>query len=143
MKLIDEKDKKIIGMLAEDSRVSYTKMAKELGITEAAIRKRVKNLEARGIIRKYTIEVDSTKLGYNVVSLTGVDTEPEKFLDVAKKLKDEEFTRSVYITTGDHMIMAEIWAKDGDELTKIISEKIGKIPGVKKICPAIILEKLK
>ncbi|WP_048098369.1 Lrp/AsnC ligand binding domain-containing protein [Archaeoglobus sulfaticallidus] len=141
--MIDEKDKKIIGMLAEDSRVSYTKMAKELGITEAAIRKRVKNLEARGIIRKYTIEVDSTKLGYNVVSLTGVDTEPEKFLDVAKKLKDEEFTRSVYITTGDHMIMAEIWAKDGDELTKIISEKIGKIPGVKKICPAIILEKLK
>jgi Lrp/AsnC family transcriptional regulator for asnA, asnC and gidA len=39
--------------------------------------------------------------------------------------------------------MAEIWARDGDELTKIISDKIGKLPGVKKICPAIILEKVK
>jgi Lrp/AsnC family transcriptional regulator for asnA, asnC and gidA len=39
--------------------------------------------------------------------------------------------------------MTEIWTKDGRELTKLISEKIRKIDGVKKICPAIILEKLK
>ncbi len=143
MKSVDEKDIRIIQMLREDARISYTNMAKRLNITEAAVRKRVKNLESKGVIKKYTVEVDSSKLGYNIVSLTGVDTEPEKFLEVAKKLKDEDFTKSVYITTGDHMIMTEIWAKDGDELTKIISEKIGKLSGVKKICPAIILEKVK
>ncbi len=143
MKSVDEKDVRIIQMLREDARISYTNMAKRLNITEAAVRKRVKNLENKGVIKKYTVEVDSSKLGYNIVSLTGVDTEPEKFLEVAKKLKDEDFTKSVYITTGDHMIMTEIWAKDGDELTRIISEKIGKLPGVKKICPAIILEKVK
>ncbi|MBO8183078.1 MAG: Lrp/AsnC family transcriptional regulator [Archaeoglobus sp.] len=143
MKSVDEKDVKIIKMLMDDARISYTNMAKKLNITEAAVRKRVKNLESRGVIRKYTVEIDSSKLGYNIISLTGIDTEPEKFLDVAKNLKNEDFAKSVYITTGDHMIMAEIWAKDGDELTKIISEKIGKLPGVKKICPAIILEKVK
>jgi Lrp/AsnC family transcriptional regulator for asnA, asnC and gidA len=143
MRNLDDKDMKIIRMLMDDARASYTNMAKEMGITEAAVRKRVKNLELKGVIKKYTVEVDSSKLGYNIISLTGVDTEPEKFLDVAKKLKEEDFTRSVYITTGDHMIMAEIWARDGDELTKIISDKIGKLPGVKKICPAIILEKVK
>jgi len=41
------------------------------------------------------------------------------------------------------MIMTEIWIRDGRELTRLISEKIGVIEGVKKICPAIILEKLK
>ncbi len=143
MKSVDEKDIRIIQMLREDARMSYTNMAKKLNITEAAVRKRVKNLESKGVIKKYTVEVDSSKLGYNIVSLTGVDTDPEKFLEVAKRLKDEDFARSVYITTGDHMIMTEIWAKDGDELTHIISEKIGKLPGVKKICPAIILEKIK
>jgi Lrp/AsnC family transcriptional regulator for asnA, asnC and gidA len=143
MRSVDEKDAKIIKMLMDDARISYTNMAKELNITEAAVRKRVKNLENRGVIRKYTVDVDSSKLGYNIISLTGIDTEPEKFLDVAKSLKDEDFARNVYITTGDHMIMAEIWAKDGDELTRIISERIGKLPGVKKICPAIILEKVK
>ena len=143
MKSVDEKDVKIIKMLMDDARISYTNMAKELNITEAAVRKRVKNLESRGVIKKYTVEIDSSKLGYNIISLTGIDTEPEKFLDVAKKLKNEDFAKSVYITTGDHMIMVEVWAKDGDELTKIISEKIGGLPGVKKICPAIILEKVK
>jgi Lrp/AsnC family transcriptional regulator for asnA, asnC and gidA len=41
------------------------------------------------------------------------------------------------------MIMTEIWTKDGRELTKLLSERIAKIDGVKRICPAIILEKLK
>jgi len=41
------------------------------------------------------------------------------------------------------MIMTEIWTRDGRELTRLISEKIGVIEGIKKICPAIILEKLK
>ena len=41
------------------------------------------------------------------------------------------------------MLMTEIWTSDGRELTKLISEKIETIEGVKKICPAIILEKLK
>jgi Lrp/AsnC family transcriptional regulator for asnA, asnC and gidA len=143
MKSVDEKDIEIIRMLMEDARVSYTSMARRLNITEAAVRKRVKNLEYRGVIRKYTVEVDNSKLGYNVISLTGVDTDPEMFLEVAKKLKEEDFAKSVYISTGDHMIMVEVWAKDGDELTRIISEKIGRLPGVRKICPAIILEKLK
>jgi Lrp/AsnC family transcriptional regulator for asnA, asnC and gidA len=41
------------------------------------------------------------------------------------------------------MIMFEIWTRNGKELTRIISEKIGKIEGVNRICPSIILEKLK
>jgi len=41
------------------------------------------------------------------------------------------------------MIMAEIWAKDGKELSDILANKIAKIDGVKRICPAIILEKIK
>jgi Lrp/AsnC family transcriptional regulator for asnA, asnC and gidA len=41
------------------------------------------------------------------------------------------------------MIMLEIWARNGKELNKLISEKIGKIAGVKQVCPALILEKLK
>lgn len=41
------------------------------------------------------------------------------------------------------MIILEIWTRDGKELTRIISEKIGKIDGIHRICPSIILEKLK
>ena len=72
-----------------------------------------------------------------------MDVEPSQFLDAARKMTEIEEVKYVATSTGDHMIMTEIVTKDGKELTKIISEKIGKIEGVHKICPAIILEVLK
>ena len=141
--MLDERDRIIIEMLTKDARTPFTEIAKVLGISETAVRKRVKALEEAGGIKQYTVVVDPSKLGYNLVSLTGVDTLPEKIFDVASKLREFEFVRSVYLTSGDHMIMAEVWAKDGEDLSDIISNKIGKIEGVTKVCPAIILEKLK
>jgi len=141
--MLDERDKVIIEMLTKDARTPFTEIAKVLGISETAVRKRVKALEEAGVIKQYTIIIDPSKLGYNLVSLTGVDTMPEKIFEVAAKLKDFDFVRNVYLTSGDHMIMTEIWAKDGEDLSDIISNKIGKIEGVTKVCPAIILEKLK
>lgn len=142
-KFMDSKDRIIVDALIKDARTPLTKIAKELGVTEAAVRKRLKNLEDRGVITGYTARVDPSALGYNAISLTGIDTEPEKLLDVVSKLREFDFAKSIYITTGDHMIMVEIWAKDGNELTRLISEVIGKIEGVKRICPAIVLERVK
>lgn len=140
---VDERDRIIIDILARDSRTPFTEIAKVLGISETAVRKRIKSLEERGIIKKYTVEIEPSKLGYGLVSITGVDTLPEKIFEVAEELKKYEFVKSLYLTSGDHMIMAEVWAKDGEDLADIISNKIGKIDGVIKVCPAIILERLK
>jgi len=95
------------------------------------------------VIKKFTIQVDPAKLGINTVAIVGVDVDPTKLLEVAQKLRNFKEIRYVATSTGDHMIMTEIWTKDGKELTRIISEKIGSIEGVRKICPAIILEKMK
>ena len=139
---LDEKDKKIIGILLENARLPFTDIAKKLGITDVAVKKRLKKLEKNGVIKKYTVIVDPSKLGYQDVALVGVDTEPDKILEVAEKLSEKEYSRFVYLTTGDHMIMVEIWAKNNADLMKIIKE-IGSMPGVKKVCPAIILDQIK
>ena len=140
--MIDDKDRKIIEMLIENGRITFTEMAKVIGITEAAVRKRVKRLEEEGIIRKYTAIVNHKALGYNVVSLVGIDVESDKLLKIADTVASNDWARKVWITTGDHMIMIEVWAKDNDEFMKII-EELGKIEGVKRVCPAIVLETIK
>ena len=141
--MLDEIDMKIIDMLQKNARTPYTQIAKEVGLSEGAIRKRVDALEKNGIIRKYVAVIDPRKVGYNSITILGLDTEPTKLLSVANKVAKIKEARNVYISTGDHMIMAEIWAKDGRELSEILANKIGKIDGVKRICPAIILEKIK
>jgi Lrp/AsnC family transcriptional regulator for asnA, asnC and gidA len=143
MSSTDENDRKIIQMLEQNSRRSFNEISKKLKLSESAVRKRVVALQNKGIIKKFTIQVDPAKLGANSVSIVGVDVEPTKLLEVAQKLCEIEEIRSVSTSTGDHMIMTEIWAKDGRELTKILSEKIGAMDGIKKICPAMILEKFK
>lgn len=139
----DKLNLKILKMLQEDGRLPFTEMAQKLKLSESTIRKRVQALKEKGVIKKFTIEVDPFRIGMRTVAIVGVDVDPTKLLEAAQKLCEIKEVRSVATSTGDHMIMTEIWARDGRELTKLISEKVGSIEGVKKICPAIILEKLK
>ena len=140
--MIDEKDLKIIKILLRNARATYTEIAKELNLTEAAARKRVKRLENLGVIKGYKAIIDYKKLGYSIISLTGIDTEPEALLDVAKQLINKSWINALFLTSGDHMIMAEIIAKDNTEFMKI-QDEIKKIPGVRRICPALVLDVLK
>jgi len=143
MSMVDELDMKILQMLLEDGRRSCIEISKRLKLNESTIRKRVSALQEKGVIKKFTVRIDPTKLGINTQAVVGVDVDPTKLLEAAQRLCELKEIKSVATSTGDHMIMTEIWVKDGRELTKVMSEKIGTIEGVKKICPAIILEKLK
>lgn len=140
---VDKLDLEILRMLQGDSRIPFTEIAKKLKLSESTIRKRVQALQKKGVIKKFTVEIDPSKIGIRTVAIVGVDIDPTELLTAAQKLCEIKEVRAVATSTGDHMIMTEIWTKDGRELTKLISEKIAKIDGVKKICPAIILEKLK
>jgi Lrp/AsnC family transcriptional regulator for asnA, asnC and gidA len=140
---IDEIDQKILKLLEEDARLPFLEIAKKLRLSESTVRKRVQALKEKGVIKRFTVEIDPTRIGLNTVAIVGIDVDPPKLLEVAQKLCEFKEIRCVATSTGDHMIMTEIWTKDGRELTRLISEKIGPIEGVKKICPAIILERLK
>jgi Lrp/AsnC family transcriptional regulator for asnA, asnC and gidA len=143
IRLVDKLDLKILKLLQDDGSLTFTEMARRLKLNESTVRKRVMALKEKGVIRKFTVIIEPSKVGFNTVAIVGVDVDPPKLLEVAQKLCDVHEIRYVATSTGDHMIMTEIWARDGKELSKIISDKIGKIEGVNKICPAIILEKLK
>ncbi len=141
--MIDEKDRKILEILRKNARTPYTQIAKEIELSEGAVRRRVDALEKKGIIKKYVAIIDPKKIGYDSITILGLDVEPTTLLHVADEVAKIKEAKNVYISTGDHMIMAEIWARDGKELSEILANKIGKIEGIKRICPAIILEKVK
>ncbi len=140
---VDKVDLEILKMLRGDGRLPFTEIARRLELSESTIRKRVQSLEEKGVIERFTVEIDPSKIGINTVAIVGVDVDPTELLQAAQKLCEIAEVCSVATSTGDHMIMTEIWSKNGRELTEILSERIGTIDGVKKICPAIILERLK
>ncbi|MEM2577039.1 MAG: Lrp/AsnC family transcriptional regulator [Candidatus Bathyarchaeia archaeon] len=141
--MIDEVDEKIIEALMENAKLTYKELAEKLKMKESTVRKRVLNLIKNKVIKKFTITVDPVKLGKNSIAIIGIEVDPSTLLTTAQKLSEIPEAKFVATSTGDHMIMMEVWAKDGKDLTRILSEKIAKIDGVKKICPSIILEKIK
>lgn len=139
---MDKLDLEIIELLSRNSRTSFMEIARKLKVSESTIRKRVSNLEKDSIIKKYSLIVDTDKIGFGNVALIGVDANPEKYLDIAQKLTEFDEIRYIGSSTGDHMFMLEVWAKNGDEL-KILTDKLKGLDGVTRICPAVIKDTLK
>ncbi len=139
---IDEIDRKILEILVDNSRTPYNDIARKIGLSDVAIIKRVKKLERLGVIKKYTVEIDPFKLGFTKISITGINVEPDALLNVVNTLKDKDYVKYIALTTGDHELIAIIWARDHDELIKIHREIEG-IEGVSKVYPAIVLDVVK
>ncbi|MBU0532361.1 Lrp/AsnC family transcriptional regulator [Candidatus Micrarchaeota archaeon] len=138
---MDEKDGLILEALMKNSRISLTHIARELGVTETAVRKRIKKLERKAIIKSYTTIIDPYYLGYEGVALVGVDSVPEQMLNVFEQIKVLPITRYSALTSGDHMMMFEVWCKNSEELNKFL-KIMEKMRGVTRVCPAIFLKRV-
>ena len=141
--MIDETDAGILEILRNNARTHFLDIAKRLKVSESTIRKRVARMENEGIIKKYAAIVEPSKVGYGSVALVGIDVKPEKFLEIGRKLTELENVKFVATSTGDHMLMIEIWMENASELRNFVREKIEAIDGVTRTCPAILTERLK
>ena len=141
--MINERDMKIIDLLRENARTPHTEIAARLGVGESTIRNRVRALESEGVIKQYTVVTDPAKLGYNSVALVGIDVEPSYLLDVAMRMSEFPEVKFVATSSGDHMIMAEVWLTDGCALRTFIAKKLKKLGGVKKVSPTVIMDNWK
>lgn len=139
----DSVDARIVSILQEDASLAYKDIALRLGMNESTVRKRILALREKQIIRKFSVEVDPTKLGYETRSLIGLDVEPSRILEIGRKLKQISEVRSVSTTLGEHEFLVEVWAEDQESLLKIIHNKLSTIGGVTKVSPSILVEKLK
>lgn len=122
--------------------MSFVDLGDKLGVSDTAVRKRIKKLEDEGVIRKYTVDVDPKKLGFDINSLIGVDTTPEEYIHVIEKLKKWREILSLYSSTGDHMILMECWFESSEGLNDFV-EKLEGIKGVTRVCPAMLIGKIK
>ena len=129
---LDDKDKQILNMLQENSRMSYIHIASQLGISEATVRYRVKNLIDNGIIHRFTILLDPRKVGYPVTGILLVKIAPELFEEAAKKISDLDETRHVLQNTGEYNLVAVVKAQSLEHLSELRKE-IELIHGVREL----------
>lgn len=133
---LDEVDLKLLRLLKENARTPYSKLAKELGISESAVRKRISRLIKTGIIKKMTIEYE---LENEVKAIILVKTQPPiPVPEVSKNILKIPGVEAVYELTGEYDILAIIRASGVEMINKFIDE-IRTIPGVISTYTMIVL----
>jgi len=133
----------ILGVLEKDAKASYGEIANEVGVSKPTVRKYIKELEEEGTILGYSAEVNPKKLNDRTVSLVGVNAESDMFLSVVEALKEIKEVRKLYISSGDHDLMAEVIANDNKSLRETVDEYITSVEGVNASHPTVLQERVK
>ncbi|MDX1747143.1 MAG: Lrp/AsnC family transcriptional regulator, partial [Halobacteriales archaeon] len=133
----------VLSALQSDAKASSAEIADRANLSMPTARKYIRKLESEGVIVGYSADVNPKKLSDQSIALVGVDVASDKYIRVIRKLEALESVQALYTSSGDHPLMAEIRAPDGDSLSTVISDEILGIEGVVSACPAILQERLK
>ncbi|WP_433225957.1 Lrp/AsnC family transcriptional regulator [Actinomadura formosensis] len=128
---LDATDEAIIAMLHEDGRRPYGEIARAVGLSEAATRKRVNRLRDAGVLRIVAL-VHPLSLGRRVVAMLAIDVDGRS-REVAQHLGRLAPVEYIVITAGSHDILAEVIAADMPQLLMLIDEHVRTIPGVRGV----------
>jgi len=132
-------DDKIVRILKDDSRRPFVEIAEEIGMSESAVRRRVKNLQDMGIIRRFTIDIGSSNKT-SAITLISVSSTADTS-NVSARLLSLPGVEVVYEITGQYDIATIISATTISEINSYIDE-IRKIEGVSNTNTVIILRSL-
>lgn len=134
---------RILSVLEENAQASYAEIAQRAGVSKPTVRKYIDKLEGDGVIVGYSAEIDPKKLSSRSIAMVGIDVESERYVDATRQLKELEEVETLYTSSGDHMLMAEVRGADGNAVGEIISDRILEIPGVTAAHPSFLQERLK
>jgi Lrp/AsnC family transcriptional regulator for asnA, asnC and gidA len=141
---IDILDRDIIDLLMEDGRMPAAEIARRLGenISERMVRYRISRLVQENIIQISAIP-NPKSAGFSIVADIWIEADADSIQEIARKLTQYSFISYVATSIGERDISTQIIARNPDEVYQILTEVIGKIPGVRKTTTSIVPHVLK
>ena len=130
MARLDDLDMKILSSLYSDASISVPKLSKQLGINLSVLYSRIKRLQKRGVIEKFTVLVNEDLLGMRAGALAGLNIDPKQREAVLQDVEKVDGVRLIREVTGRYDIIVNLKGQSLDELHRAVYDVIGKIPGV-------------
>ncbi len=136
-------DIKILKKLSEDSRISLRQIAKDLdNKSPVTIKRHVEELENKGIIKNYAVNIDYEKLGYDIIAVIELTISKGKMLEVERSIAKNPNVFAVYDITGEYDALILTRFNNREDLSKMIKE-IHTSPYVERTNTHIVLNIIK
>jgi Lrp/AsnC family transcriptional regulator for asnA, asnC and gidA len=127
--VMDELDKKLVLTLQRDGRQSFTDLGKMFGVTEGTVRKRIKSL-VKGNVLKIVGVPNVRELGYNFISIVGIQVQMEELDKVQSKLSKNPSVCQLSWVTGRYDLIAVVATQSSEEFANFMANELSTIPSV-------------
>ncbi|MDR1543711.1 MAG: Lrp/AsnC ligand binding domain-containing protein [Prevotellaceae bacterium] len=128
---LDILDKKILNIISKNARVPFLEVARECGVSGAAIHQRVQKLIGSGVIKGSEFIVDTYKIGYQTCAYIGINiSDMTYYKNVITALEAIPEIVECHATTGRYVLLIKVFAHNNRHLGNIIMDKIVSIKGV-------------
>ena len=127
--LLDGPNRAIIEALQRDGRQPYGAIAEKVGLSEAAVRRRVQRLREAGIMQIVAV-TDPLQLGFTRQAMVGISVEGD-VRQVAEKLSALNEVDYVVMCAGSFDLLAEVVCEDDERLLHVLNDSVRTIPGVR------------
>lgn len=127
---LDELDKKIINLLIQNARISYSELGEKTGISRVAASMRVQALEEKGIIEKYTAVINPQRISGAVSCYFEIEVSPDTLSKVTEMLSSNDTITQIYRITGKNRLHVHAVAASSEEMETLISDVIDRLPGI-------------
>lgn len=140
---LDETDQKILRLLIQNARMSYSEIGQQIGISRVAVKMRVQTLEKKGIIEEYTTVINPQKISGAISCYFEIETTPDTLMQVAELLKKNDTVTQIYRVTGKSRLHVHAVASSNEEMEKLIYETMDRLPGVEECSCNMIFSRIK
>jgi Lrp/AsnC family leucine-responsive transcriptional regulator len=141
---LDATDAQILDILQANARETQADIARAVGLAPSAVLERIRKLEAKGIIRGYSAQVDPRVLGLGLLAFVAVRSDESDSEDrIARALGEYHEILEVHHVAGDDCYLIKVRARDAEHLGQLLRTKFGRIPGVRSTRTTIVLETVK
>jgi len=143
MKNLDEKDKRILEMLIEDSRRPYREIAEEVGLSESTVRKRVIKLQNEKVIEKFTIRICREDERCIIAFLTVIPNNESEIKELIRETQILPQCEEVYFLAGQCGVLIKVNVPEISELDALVENFRGRndVKSVERIC--VVLKPIK
>lgn len=138
----DAIDRQIIAILQQDGRTPNVEVARQLGVSEATVRKRLDRMVSEDVVRITAIP-NPSKVGLPTITFLTLGVELAQLDQVSDQLARLPEVRAIYYTSGESDLIAEVWLASADALLHFLTRSIASIPGIRKTATSHVLRTIK
>ncbi len=140
---IDEMDNRIVNLLLEDGRMSYSEIAEKVGLSRTAIQARIAALERNGIITGYKAIIDPQAAPEMMTFVMNVETKAEDFEECKRIFAEAKETVTLVQTTGNCHLLAICLSPDIKTMRNFVVSLYKSVPGIQMINVHSVLDVIK